>query len=130
MEKYTELDLALSLLVIAQVAVGNFFATTSKISRKNKGQYWETNVAAAWGQMATGNGHSPLSEAMAVMGLLTMTKASFVSTERHIGEWWWELLQESMQAAGEEERNMAIANNSFHQNVPTITVIIDGGWLK
>lgn len=80
--------------------------------------------------MATGNGHSPLSEAMAVMGVPTMTKASFVSTERHIGEWWWELLQESMQAAGEEERNMAIANNSFHQNVPAITVILDGGWSK
>ena len=80
--------------------------------------------------MATGNGHSPLSEAMAVMGVLTMTKASFVSTERHIGEWWWELLQESMQAAGEEERNMAIANNSFHQNVPAITVILDGEWSK
>ena len=80
--------------------------------------------------MATGNGHSPLSEAMAVMSVPTMTKASFVSTERHIGEWWWKLLQESMQAAGEEERNMAIANNSFYQNVPAITVILDGGWSK
>ena len=27
-----------------------------------------------------------------------------------------------MQAAGEEEGNMAIANYSFHQNFPTITV--------
>ena len=35
-----------------------------------------------------------------------------------------------MQAAGEEERNMAIANNSFHQNVPAIAVILDGGWSK
>ena len=34
--------------------------------------------------MATGNGHSPLSEAVAVMGVRTMTKASFVSTEQHI----------------------------------------------
>ena len=35
-----------------------------------------------------------------------------------------------MQAAGEEERNMAIANDSFHQNIPAITVILDGGWSK
>ena len=47
----------------------------------NKGQYWETNLAAVWGQMATGNGHSPLSEAVAVMGVSTMTKVLFVSTE-------------------------------------------------
>ena len=106
------------------------FPTTSKVSGMTGGQYWETNLAAVWGQMATGNGHSPLSEAMAVMGVPTMTKASFVLTERHIGEWWWELLQESMKAAGEEEKNMAIANNNFHQNVPAITVIVDGGWSK
>ena len=94
------------------------------------GQYWETNLAAVWSQMATGNGHSPLSEAMAVMGVPTMTKVSFVSTEQHIGEWWWELLQESMQAAGEEEKHIAIASNSFHQNFPAISVIVDGGWSK
>ena len=56
--------------------------------------------------MATGNGHSPLSEEMAVMGMPTMTKTSFVLVEQ---EWWWELLPESMQAAGKEERNKAIA---------------------
>ena len=32
-----------------------------------KDQYWETNLAAVWGQMSTGNGHSPSSEAMAMM---------------------------------------------------------------
>ena len=96
----------------------------------NGSQYWETNLAAVWGRMATGNGHSPLSKAMAVMGVPTMTKTSFVHSEQYIGEWWWELLQESMKAAGEEEKNMAIANNNFHQNVPAITVIVDGGWSK
>ena len=106
------------------------FPTTSKISGMTGGQYWEINLAAVWGQMATGNGHSPLLEAMAVMGVPAMTKASFVAAERHIGKWWWELLQQSMQAAGEEEKNIAIANNNFHQNVPAITVIVDGGWSK
>ena len=54
----------------------------------NGGQYWEANLAAVWGQMITGNGHAPLSEAMAVMGVPTMTKASFVHSEYRIGGWW------------------------------------------
>ena len=74
-----------------------------------KGQYWETNFTAIWGQMSTGNGHSPLSEAKAVMCMPTMTKASLISTEPHIGEWWWELFQESKQPAGEGDGNIAIA---------------------
>ena len=66
---------------------GHFsFLTSSKVSRMTKGQYWETNLAAVWGQMVTGNGHSPLSEAMGVMGVPTMTKASFILSERNIGE--------------------------------------------
>ena len=67
------------------------FSTTSKVSGMNGGQYWEANLAAVWGQMITGNGHAPLSEAMAVMGVPTMTKASFVHSEHRIGGWWWEL---------------------------------------
>ena len=35
-----------------------------------------------------------------------------------------------MQAASEEERNIVIANNSFYQNVPAITVTLDGEWSK
>ena len=35
-----------------------------------------------------------------------------------------------MKAAGEEERRLAIDNNQFHEGVPAITVILDGGWSK
>ena len=35
-----------------------------------------------------------------------------------------------MKITGEEERALAIANNSYHQGVPAITVIVDGGWCK
>ena len=49
---------------------------------------WETNLAAVWGQMATGGGHAMLQETMSVLGVPTMTKKSFMTTERDIGEWW------------------------------------------
>lgn len=59
-----------------------------------------------------------------------MTKRTFIHTEREIGEWWEQRLQEYMLEAGREEKCLAIAENRYHQEVPAITVIVDGGWSK
>ena len=50
--------------------------TSSKVKGLSGKHSWETNVAAVWGQMTTGGGHSTLTETMAVLGLPTMTKKS------------------------------------------------------
>jgi len=63
---------------------------------------WECNLAAVWGQMATGGGHSRLSETMGILGVPTMSQKSFIETERELGEWWKQELEGSMKAAGEE----------------------------
>ena len=80
--------------------------------------------------MSTGGGHTPLQESMAVLGVPTMTKKSFIAAEKRIGSWWATLLEESMVLAGQEERHKAIDRNSFFQGDPAITVILDGGWSK
>ena len=80
--------------------------------------------------MSTGGGHAPLEESMAVLGVPTMTKRSFIAAEKRIGTWWTALLEESMKLAGLEEREKAIARKSFFQGDPAITVILDGGWSK
>ena len=102
-------------------------------SQKVKGprQYcrWECNLAAVWGQMATGGGHSHLEVSMSVLGVRVMSKASFINTERDIGQWWKEKLAESMAEAGKEEKRLA-ERGSYHEGVPAITVILDGGWTK
>ena len=59
-----------------------------------------------------------------------MSKASFISTERDIGEAWMAELQESMAEAGREERRLAEEREEYHEGVPSITVIVDGGWSK
>lgn len=46
---------------------------------------WECNLAAVWGQMSTGGGHSQLQETMSVLGVPVMSKASFISIEKDIG---------------------------------------------
>ena len=40
------------------------------------------------------------------------------------------MLCESMKKAGEEERQLAVQRGDFHQDVPAISVIVDGGWSK
>ena len=106
------------------------FSTSSKVQGMTGVKCWETNLAAVWGQMCTGGGHTPLAETMAVLGVQTMSRQSFMSTERKICEWWRDLFEQSMTSAGKAERQIAIANNSYHQGVPAVTVIVDGGWLK
>ena len=103
-------------------------------SRKVKGPrghpQWECNLAAVWGEMVTGGGHTRLEESLGVLGVPVMTKPRFISTERAIGEQWRKVLTESMVEAGKEEKQMAIERGDFHEGVPAITVIVDGGWSK
>ena len=96
--------------------------------QKFRNQYWTTNLAAVWGQLATGG--DPLQESMSALGIPVMSKQSFMQTERQIGEWWWNALQESMKAAGKEEKQFAIEQGSYHQGITAITVVINGGWSK
>ncbi len=91
---------------------------------------WECNLAAVWGQMVTGSGHSHLEEAMGVLGVPVMTKSAFIKTERDIREWWKEKLSQSMLEAGREEKKLAEQAGSYHEGVPAIAVIVDGGWSK
>ena len=76
------------------------FSTSSRVQGMSGGRYWECNLAAVWGQMATGEGHVPLTESMVVLGIPSLSKKAFMSTKKRIGEWWWNLFKESMKQAG------------------------------
>ena len=88
------------------------------------------NVGAVLGQMATGGGASRLQQVMASVGVPSVSKSTFTSTERYITEELQVHLAESMIAAGKEERRLAVENDDYFQGVPAITVIADGGWSK
>ena len=49
------------------------FSTSVKVHGMTGGKYWESNLAAVWGQMSTSGGHTPLEESMATLGVPTMT---------------------------------------------------------
>ena len=64
-------------------------------------------MAAVWGQMTTGQGHSQLEESMSTMGIPVMTNATFITTDKDIGACWKAELQEFVAEAGREERQLA-----------------------
>ena len=74
---------------------------------------WECNLAAVWGQMSTGGGHSKLEETLSVIGVPVMTKKSFIDTESDIGETWRCALKQSMMEAGQREREIAVQKVIF-----------------
>ena len=123
---------------LASILTAHCSACTHKItlesSPKVKGprnySRWECNLAAVWGQMVTGGGHSHLEECLSVLGVPVMSKSTFINTEHDIGEWWKEKLMESMIDAGKVEKRLAEVRGSYHDGVPAITVIVDGGWCK
>ena len=80
--------------------------------------------------MVTGGGHSRLEETMAVMGVPVMTKSSFIRIERGLGEEQKQKLIDSMAEAGREEKRLAEERGDYHEGVPSITVVVDGGWSK
>lgn len=67
---------------------------------------------------------------MSILGVPVMSKSRFISTERGIGEEWWQRLVESMAEAGKEEKWLAEERGDYHEGIPAITVVVDGGWSK
>ena len=47
-----------------------------------------------------------------------------------MGTTFEEIVSKQLLAAGQAERELAIANGSYHNGVPAITVVVDAGWSK
>jgi hypothetical protein len=99
--------------------------TSNKVSKQ-----FEINLGACWGAMATGSGTSSLCESLSTMGVPSMSGKTFTKLEEEIGKFWQEELQSCMREAGREEREIAVREGRFHEGVPAIDVIVDGGWSK
>ena len=104
--------------------------TCNKIKGPTGNKRWEVNLAAVWGQMATGGGAQPMNQFLSTMGVPGMSAPTFSSIEEQIGLWWRSVLEDEMLKAGEEEKFLAEQNGEYFDGVPKIKVICDGGWSK
>ncbi len=105
------------------------FCSSPKVKGKGKERF-EVNLRAVWAQMSTGGGCSRLNETAATLGMPGLQQCTFSDLENQIGDWWGEVLKAEMLEAGMEERRLAEERNEYHEGIPAITVIIDGGWSK
>lgn len=104
--------------------------TSEKVQGPRGYKRWECNLAAVWGQMCTGGGYTPLQQTMAILGVPVMAKKNYAPIEIDIGEWWRAQFIESCLEAGKEEKRLAEERGDYHEGIPAITVMVDGGWSK
>ena len=64
------------------------------------------------------------------MSVLGVPVIRFISTERGIGEEWQQRLVEPMAEARKEEKRLPEERGDYHEGIPAITVVVDGGWSK
>ena len=60
----------------------------------------------------------------------SLSKPTFIDIERCLGPAFEEYLTEVMLKAGQEGKQIVIFYESDHQEIPAISVIVDGGWSK
>ena len=104
--------------------------TSPKMQSSDTNRHFEINMRAVWGHMATGGGGRSLNESLVNMGIPGLNAHTFSQIESEISLWWKQILDKEMIQAGAEEREMAIARHDYHEDIPAITVIVDGGWSK
>ncbi|KAL9975222.1 hypothetical protein ACROYT_G012355 [Oculina patagonica] len=102
---------------------------TQPKSKGPRGQpRYSINIAAVWGFMATGGGHSNMEEILSLLNIPSPDKKTFTKIEEHVGAVWKEALTADMIEAGKEEKRLAVASNNLDQGIPAINVVVDGGW--
>ena len=107
-----------------------FSIRTSPRVQTSSGKKWTVNLGAVLGEMSTGGGLTQLNSTLALMDVPGMQKRMYTDTEEFLGEEMQTHLTQSMQEGAEEKIRHAIATNSFHQGIPSITVVVNGGWSK
>ena len=107
-----------------------FRFTTSEITTINGTNHYDVNIGAALGQIATGGGAEYMKEQLACFQVPSLSTPSFIDQECDTGTIFKETVTEQLLIAGQKEEELAIQRGSYHNTVPAITVVVDGGWSK
>jgi hypothetical protein len=113
------------------IKCGHIFSIkTSPRAQTSNGKQWTVNLGAVLGELSTGGGLTRLNSTLALVDVPGMHKRMYSDIEEFLGKEMRIHLTQSMQQVAEEEKQHAIETNSFHQGIPSITVVVDGGWSK
>ena len=107
-----------------------FRFTTSNTISYSSSDHYTVNIGAVLGQIATGGGAGHLMEQLACVQIPSLSSRSFIQMERSMGETFEAMVGENLLIAGQKEKQLAIEQGNYHNRVPAITVVVDGGWSK
>ena len=107
-----------------------FRFTTSNVINYDSSDHYSGNIGAVLGQIATGGGADHLMEQFACVQVPSLSCRSFIQMERSLGTAFEAMVGENLLIAGQKEKQLAIQQENYHNGVPAITVVVDGGWSK
>ena len=71
-----------------------------------------------------------MEEQLACVSVPSFTSACFTEMECTLGTYLKSPVMEQILSTGQEEKQIAIPNNTLVSEVPAIAVVVDGGWSK
>ena len=108
----------------------DFRFTTGDTVLYGRKERYSTNVGAVMGQISSGGGSSHLQEQLACIDVPSIHHTTFISIERELGVMFEDEVMAEAMEAGKEEKMLAEHRNEYHEGVPAISVVVDGGWSK
>ena len=123
---------ALASVMVCQCLKCNvlFQFTTSNAINYDSSHHCLGNTGAVLGQIATGGGADHLMEQFACVQVPSLSRRSFIQMEHSLGTALEAMVGENLLIAGQKEKQLAIQQENYHNGVPAITVVVDGGWSK
>jgi len=88
------------------------------------------NTGAVAGTIITGTRYTQLQESCAAMNIKYMAKRTYKIIHEITAEAFAKAAEESMNAAANEERELALQRNEVINGIPHTAVIRDGNWMK
>lgn len=89
-----------------------------------------TNIEAVAGTILTGMDYTQLKDSLAAVDVRCMSNSIYQKLHEKVATGFEKAAEDSMKAAAEEERTLAIQHNDVINGIPHIAVIADGSWMK
>ncbi|KAI4454197.1 hypothetical protein MML48_10g00004287 [Holotrichia oblita] len=89
------------------------------------------NIMFVWSTLSSGSTYTQSRDILTGLDIFPLTSDLFLKIQDKLGDNWKDALRKNMEAAGTEERNLAIRDGQICDDwTPWISVQCDGGWSR
>jgi hypothetical protein len=99
-------------------------------SEPTESEQLDINTAAVAATVTVGIGYAQLEELCAAINIVCMSDKTYIKHRENLVDDFMKTAVESMQMAGEAEKQLALERGETINGIPYITVVADGSWMK